>query len=222
MNLLNLLFPKKCLNCGRVGDYLCSSCLQLIPWHTEAKCLVCEKRAIGGYSHPGCLGAWGLDRAILLAYYRGPIRKVVQGLKYKKLADEQYFITNLIASRLDKDDLKDFVVTSVPLHFTREFSRGFNQSKLLADGLASRIILVYKDNLIYRSSVIISQVELDKNDRARNVRGAFKVYDKKQVLGAKILLIDDVITTGATVSECAKVLKRNGAKEVWALALAHG
>lgn len=113
-------------------------------------------------------------------------------------------------------------MTAVPLHFTREIGRGFNQSELLGKGLAGRLSLVYKDDLLYRPSKTNSQVELSKLERAENVRGAFKVGDKRSVKGAKILIIDDVITTGATVKECAKVLKRAGAKEVWALALAHG
>jgi predicted amidophosphoribosyltransferase len=68
----------------------------------------------------------------------------------------------------------------------------------------------------------LPQVELDKFERLSNVRGVFKADNKNEVLGRKILLFDNVITTGATVRECAKVLKRAGAKEVWALALAHG
>jgi ComF family protein len=152
----------------------------------------------------------------------GPICKLIQGLKYKKLSDEQKFIVDLVANRLDRNELRDFVVTAVPLHFSRRMSRGFNQSKLLGEGLEGRLNLLYKDKLLYRPSKTISQVELDKLQRGKNVRGAFKIYDKAAVAGPKILLVDDVVTTGATVKECAKVLKRGGAKEVWALALAHG
>jgi predicted amidophosphoribosyltransferase len=68
----------------------------------------------------------------------------------------------------------------------------------------------------------LPSVKLDKSERGRNARGAFKIYEKEKIAGSKILLFDDVVTTGATVRECAKVLKRASAKEVWALALAHG
>lgn len=185
-------------------------------------CLICSKRAIGGYSHPACLSAWGLDRAILLGHYRGPIRKLIQGLKYRRVTGESKTLVQLITDRLDGGELRGFVVTAVPLHFTREIGRGFNQSELLGRGLADRLSLVYKYDLLYRPSKTSSQVELSKLERAGNVRGAFQVGDKSSVKNAKILLVDDVITTGATVRECAKVLKRAGAKEVWALALAHG
>lgn len=222
MGLLDLLFPRRCVSCGRVGDYLCNSCILQIPWHTEAKCLVCSRRAIGGYSHPKCLGEWGLDRAILIAHYRGPIRRLVTSLKYKRITNERNLIVKLIAERLDRRELKDFVVTAVPLHFTRQISRGFNQSELVGKSLAGWLNLLYKDNLLYRPSKSLPQVELDRVERGRNVRGAFRVYEKSGILGAKVLLFDDVITTGSTVKECAKILKRAGAKEVWALALAHG
>lgn len=222
MGFLDVLFPAKCLSCRRAGNYLCEACQSLIPWHAEAKCLACGKRAIGGYTHPACLGKWGLDRALLLAHHRGPIRKLIQGLKYKRLTRESDFLTDLIMSRLNKRDFKGFMVTPVPLHFTRHLGRGFNQSDLLGRGLSARLNILYKDGLLYRPSKTISQVDLDKSERASNVRGAFKVADKTAVLGTRILLVDDVITTGSTVKECAKVLKRAGAKEVWALALAHG
>jgi competence protein ComFC len=222
MSLLDLLFPKKCLNCGKSGNYLCVGCQKLIPWHSSAVCLVCGKRAIGGYSHPVCLGKWGLDRSILLSHYSGPMRRLIQGLKYKRLTDEKNLLVDLALSRLDRREFQGFVATAVPLHFTRHLSRGFNQSELLAKGLAGRLNILYKDNILYRSSNTSSQVGLSKKERRSNVGGAFKIYDPKAIKNSKILLIDDVVTTGATVRECAKVLKRSGAKEVWALALAHG
>lgn len=222
MGVLDLLFPAKCLSCRKAGNYLCQACQGLIPWHTEAKCLACGKRAIGGYTHPACLGKWGLDRAILLAQHRGPVRLLIQGLKYKRLTSVADFLTELIVSRIKRQDFEGFMVTPVPLHFTRHLGRGFNQSDLLGRGLAARLNILYEDGILYRPSKTISQVDLDKSERSSNVRGAFKVADKTSVLGEKILLVDDVITTGSTVKECAKVLKRAGAKEVWALALAHG
>ncbi|HET7713125.1 MAG TPA: ComF family protein [Patescibacteria group bacterium] len=222
MGVLDLLFPAKCLSCQKTGNYLCEACQSLIPWHTEAKCLSCGKRAIGGYTHPGCLGKLGLDRTILLAHHRGPIRSLIQGLKYKRLTSEADFLTDLIVSRLNEPEFKGFVVTSVPLHYSRHLGRGFNQSDLLGRGLSGRLNILYKDDILYRPSKTFSQVDLDKSERASNVRGAFKLADESSVRGAKILLVDDVITTGSTVKECAKVLKRSGAKEVWALALAHG
>lgn len=222
MGILDLLFPKRCLSCGQEGDYLCQACRGLITWHAEALCLICGKRAIGGYSHPRCLSKWGLDRSILLARYHGPIRKLIQGLKYKRLTSEVNLLVDLMVSRLDRTELKGFVVTAVPLHFTRHLSRGFNQSELLAKGLAGRLNLLLKNDILYRPGKRPSQVELSKKERSGNVRDTFKVDNRRAVKGAKILLVDDVITTGATVRECAKVLKRSGAKEVWALALAHG
>ncbi len=222
MGILDLLYPKKCLNCGRAGDYLCRRCLKEIPWHETTICLVCGKRAIGGYSHPICLKKWGLDRAILLAHYQGPVRKLIQGLKYRRLTSESKLLVDLIVSRLDKKELKGFVVTAVPLHFLRQIDRGFNQSELLARGLAGRLNLRYRDDLLYRQRKTKSQVTLSKLERSENVRHAFAADNREAIKGAKILIVDDVITSGVTVRECAKVLKRSGATEVWALALAHG
>lgn len=222
MDLLGLIFPRKCAGCGRVGEYLCPSCRAQIHWHTEAICLVCGRRAIGGYTHPACQGVWGIDRSILLAHYTGPIRKLIQKFKYRGVADEANFLASMMTERLDPGELQGFILTAVPLHWTRNMQRGFNQSELVSKALAGRLSLVYEDQFLSRSGKTNSQVELDKQGRARNVRGAFKVNSKAKVKGAKILLVDDVITTGATVRECAKVLKRAGAATVWAVALAHG
>lgn len=222
MGILDLLYPKKCLSCGKPGYYLCRACRSLIPWHTEAICLICGKRAIGGYSHPICLKSWGLDRAILLAHYQGPVRKLIQGLKYRRLTSESKLLVDLIVSRLDRKELRGYVVTAVPLHFLRQFGRGFNQSEVIGRGLAGRLKLKFRDDILYRQRNTKSQVKLGKSERAENVRHAFAADNKLAIKNAKILLFDDVITSGVTVRECAKVLKRSGASQVWALALAHG
>ena len=220
--ILNLIFPKKCVNCSKAGEFLCTACIEKITWHEEAKCLMCGGRAIGGYTHPRCLGNWSLDRSILLAYHRGPIRKLIHSLKYRKLSSEAGFVARLMAERLEKGELEGFVVAAVPLYFAREMARGFNQAEALGRELAKNLSLPYRGDWWYRTRGTETQTELDKKDRSKNVQHAFRIYSRDGLKGAKVLLVDDVITTGATVRECAKVLKRSGAREVWVLALAHG
>jgi len=113
------------------------------------------------------------------------------------------------------------LILPVPLHSTRERERGFNQSLLLARGLAERCGIPLKEGLLLRTTKTKSQAELDKKERLANVKGAFSCGDPAEVAGKNILLIDDVITTGSTMAECARTLIRAGASRVYGLAVCY-
>lgn len=158
---------------------------------------------------------------VLLAHHRRPVRRLIHDLKYRKRSAEAEFVAEIMVGRLDKKGLAGFVVAAVPLHFTRELGRGFNQAELVGRALADRLGLHYY-SFLERRRMVQSQVDLDKGERSKNVRYAFAVRSQEGLKGARVLLLDDVITTGATVRECGKVLKRAGAQEVWAVALGNG
>ncbi len=117
-------------------------------------------------------------------------------------------------------ELRVHVIMPVPLHRSRLHYRGFNQALLLARGVADRFSLPLCYDNLYRSRPTRPQVELSGMDRVRNVAGAFGLFRPLQVAGKSVLLVDDVFTTGATMNECARVLKEAGATEVKALTLA--
>ena len=228
--LLDFLFPKRCVSCHQLGGYLCEDCFSKIELIEKPVCPVCQRQAFGGKTHPGCRTQFGLDGLVVACRYQGPVKKAIAKIKYKWTYDIANIFTDLIGANLWKFDLpKDLTLVPVPLHSKRLYWRGFNQARVLAERLAKKFNVPIADTMI-RIIETKSQVGLKKDDRHKNVRGAFVLrlaplaQDEiiADVRGKDIILVDDVFTSGATMAECAKVLKRAGAKTVWAMAVALG
>lgn len=203
-------------------------------------CPNCEKPAIGGKVHPLCKKRFGLDGlwslgiynsgAVSSFAYQNPLKKSIQKLKYKFVADIADTLTDLtleywakftpqFIEEIKKDRGEGWVVVPVPLHPKREKWRGFNQSALLGKILASKIGLEYAEAL-KRTKHTKPQVGLASWERKKNINNAFALNLKFEIKNLKFLLVDDVWTTGSTLKECCYILKRNGAKSVWAITLA--
>ncbi|OGE05826.1 hypothetical protein A3I53_00700 [Candidatus Curtissbacteria bacterium RIFCSPLOWO2_02_FULL_40_13b] len=245
VGFLDLLFPKRCVNCGRLGGYLCRECFSKIEYVDKPVCPVCQRQAVGGKTHPGCRKPYGLDGLVVAARYRGAVKRAIAKVKYKWAYDIGNLLVDLLVASLWKFDLpKDVILVPVPLHRRREKWRGFNQSRILAKSLAKKFGVDLRDVLI-RTRETQSQVGLKRDERKKNVKGAFALRQAGQkkrrsfdfvasrrnfaqdkiiagVIGENIILVDDVYTSGATINECAKVLKKAGAKSVWAMAVALG
>lgn len=229
MNLLDFIYPKKCVGCSKFGIYLCINCSQNI-LQTDLVCPFCEKLSIGGLTHPVCIRKYGLDGLWSLGIYHDPLRKAIQKLKYKwvsEIADSlvdlliTYWAKNppMLLDQIKKDRGVGWIITPIPLHKRRENWRGFNQSALLGKIFAKKLGLKYLDLLI-RVKNTKSQVGLKSFQRRANVKGAFSLT-KHSILNPKnLILIDDVWTTGSTLKEACFVLKKSGVKKVWALTLA--
>ena len=226
------MFPKKCIGCGKFDIYFCKECIANIK-QGDLVCPRCERLAVGGQTHPVCRRRFGLDGLWSLGMYEGPLKKAIQKLKYEPslvrdyapvlmdilidyFAKYQPFILDLIK----KDRREGWVVIPVPLHWFRENKRGFNQSKLLGQILSKKLGLDYCEAL-KRVRFTRSQTKLDRKERRQNIKNAFEITSN-YTLDPKpyTLLIDDVWTTGSTMRECCYVLKRAGAKKVWAITLA--
>ena len=229
MNLLDLLFPKTCIGCGKYGRYFCDSCVLEIR-QSELVCPFCEKQNLGGVVHAVCERRYGLDGFWYLGVYNGALRKAIQKLKYKwvsGIASElvditlEYWAKNspVVLDKVKKNRGQDWIVTSVPLHIRRQNWRGFNQSELLAKLFAQRLGLRYL-NLLRRIRNTTPQMKLLAHERKTNIKNAFEPAVSHQLSDVSVLLIDDVWTTGSTLKECCYVLKRNGAGKVWALTIA--
>lgn len=226
--LLDFLFPIRCVNCKRVGEYLCSNCTLEIK-QGELVCPTCERLSIGGITHPVCRRIYGLDGLWSLGIYQNPLRIAIQKIKYKwvtSLAETLINITIIYWAKnppilldiIKKDRGNSWTIVPVPLHWTRKNWRGFNQSELLAKLLSKKLGLKYQDALV-RTKKTKPQVKLDSFKRKQNIKGAFALTNNYHLV-SNILLIDDVWTTGATLKECTYMLKKGGAKQVWALTLA--
>ncbi len=228
--LLDVLFPKKCVGCKTEGSYFCEGCVTNI-LQTDLFCPHCDNKSIGGLTHPHCETSFGLDGLWSLGIYKNPLKEAIKQLKYgrvKGLAETLVDITveywtryqPFILEQIKQDRKKEWVIIPVPLYWWRENNRGFNQSSLVGQLLSKKLGLDYCDGL-KRIRNTKSQAKLKGFGRLQNIRGAFAVT-KPYTLNPVpyVLLIDDVWTTGSTLRECGNVLKRAGAKKVWALTLA--
>lgn len=207
--VLGFFFPKKCLGCGKRGEYFCPVCVK------EVKAL--EKQVF--YRKPP------LDVCFSIFTYEGIIRKAILQLKYQFVSDLVDELVNL-TDRFFKTDLFDFsnclVLAPVPLHWYRQNWRGFNQSLILGKKLAQKLKINFCSDLLIRTRATKPQVKLEGKQRKENIKGAFQTNpdSKFTIYHSEILLFDDIWTTGATMKECARILKESGAKKVFGLTLA--
>ncbi|MBI2598859.1 ComF family protein [Candidatus Curtissbacteria bacterium] len=225
-SLLNLIFPERCIDCHKLGSYLCKSCFEKVEFIEKPVCPVCQRQAIGGKTHPGCSGKYKLDGLIVACRYRGPIRVAIQKVKYKWVWDIEKILVDLVAGQIWKFDFpQDSILVPVPLHIKRKRWRGFNQSEILAKTLAKNFKVGFADIMI-RIIETKTQVGLTRDERKKNIKDAFSIrhpeLDSRSLRGQNIIIVDDVYTSGATMGECAKVLKKAGAKSVWGMAVALG
>lgn len=198
--VLDLLFPPVCVNCERVGSFLCARCLETI---TES-----SPRQISR-----------LDGVVTCAEFDGAIRAGVHGLKYEGLRRLAEPLGALIAHTLQQAGWSIDQVCSVPMHTERLRERGYNQAHLLAQHVAVLLSYPLAENALQRTRHTASQIHLDAQERQANVAGAF-LADANVVHGRSVLIIDDVLTTGATLVACADALRAAGATRVYGATVA--
>ncbi|MGI5868780.1 MAG: ComF family protein [Kiritimatiellia bacterium] len=237
MNLrgvLDLLYPPRCAVCGASSPApLCGACRADIHVRAfETCCRRCGKvlmeSASAGEVAPLCAPCRShppkFDLARSAAEFHGPVRELVHGLKYHRatwLRDELADLLEgcyLAHCRAEAPD----VVCPVPLNRVKQRERQYNQAELLAEALARRIGVPLVSNILERHRNTPTQTHLDAAARRLNVAGAFvsPPHLRPWTYGRCILLVDDVMTTGATLSECAAALKANGAERVVAITVA--
>lgn len=221
--ILDFLFPPRCVACGKFGTYLCESCFGKIEFAQRQFCPICGKPSIGGFAHPGCKRPFSLDGALTVANYQSIMHNLISLFKYKPfLTDLQTVFQHILNLTLTKNYFTEkFIVAAVPLHWTRKNWRGYNQAEILGKIVAEFFNFEFNQEILRRIRFTKPQTQLAREERWENVSGAFALYGKtnEKIKGKSILLVDDVWTTGATLKECGKVLKRNGAAKVWAFTL---
>jgi len=229
MGLLDIFFPKKCVGCGKFGDYICFSCFTKLSTSVAPRCLICGKNSFDGMTHPTCVGKYTIDGYFAGLNYKGIVKKLLYQFKYKPyLTDLHTTLTDLLHDALIQDELfhnllkTQPIVVPIPLSKIKLRKRGYNQSKLLAKSLGKRLGLSVQDLLI-RTKETKPQYGLKREEKIVNMKDAFgvneKIKNKNEKLGT-ILLVDDVLTTGSTLLEAAKILKRSGCKKVYGVVLA--
>lgn len=220
MGILDLVFPKTCLGCGSEGRYICRACIGKVP-HAQPICPYCKHPSIDGATHINCLKKLGIDGLTSIWKYEGVVKKAILALKYKYATEigkeiSEYAITSL--SSLVFPSAHNLV--PIPIYWHKQNTRGFNQSIELGGNIAENLRLKFIPNLLVKRKSTISQVELSGEERRQNLRNVFILNPSYQLLATDYLLFDDVFTTGSTLFEATKVLKRRGVKRVWGLTIA--
>jgi ComF family protein len=218
---LDLIFPKICLSCGVSGFSLCPRCQNKIKILKTDTCIYCGKISPRGKICQNCRRKSSLTGVIFVAKYSGIIKKTIHQFKYDGNTELLQPLGKILIKKFSGIKIPgQITITSVPLHHTRKNTRGFNQSELLGKYLAKEVGVRYEE-LLKRVKPTESQIKFHRYERIDNLKGAFRAK-AKNLCGKKIILIDDVCTSGATLETCAKELRRAGAREIWGLVLAHG
>jgi ComF family protein len=222
----SLLYPSVCTICGESvepGEYLCSDCDDKVIRIVPPFCERCSEPFAGAITGPfECANCahrnLHFDAAVAAYRSRGIVRRIVLDFKYGRQVHLRHLVGHWLRAALDDARLRDRhfdVIVPVPLHSGRERERGFNQAALLADLVSAEMSILAKP-MLERTRYTTTQTAFDRSERMENLRGAFRLRKGADVRGLRVLLIDDVLTTGSTVSECARVLKEAGASSVHA------
>ena len=227
--ILDILFPIECVGCGKGGKYICEKCSTFLG-EASLICPVCQKPSFSGQRHNYCPSRHHLDGLVGVWEYEGMVRKLFHEIKYGKVRNAISELTELSFKIMTKDEARfasffSFlfsekpIITFVPMHDKKEWRRGFNQSKLIAEEI-SKITNLEVMSLLEKVKRTESQAKLDKAERVKNIEGVFNIRKDQNKIPEKLVLIDDIWTTGATMKECCKVLKKVGVKKVWGFTLA--
>jgi competence protein ComFC len=222
----SLLYPATCAVCFanvERSEYLCGECQQRAPRIVPPFCAKCSEPFSGAitqtFSCANCENrVLHFDCAVAAYRSRGLVRQLVHQFKYAKQRHLRHPVAAWLRETLHDSRLRgrhfDLIVP-VPLHPARQRERGFNQAELLADLLAGSIDLPSR-LVLERTRYTTTQTAYDRAERMENLHGAFRLRKNRDVRGLHVLLIDDVLTTGSTLSECARVLRKAGAVSVHA------
>jgi len=223
--IVDILFPVECLGCGLEGEWICTACLDNLTAQKNQICIGCGQASAGGCVCESCKKDWLLDGILLIFDYDNKVlQKAIKGLKYKHAHDIARCLSKVLFNFFSKQKIsnKDILIIPVPLHKKRLRERGFNQAELLCQEFVKMGSPMARSGTLVRNKYTKPQAKLKEKARKKNIVDAFTCSDPKAIRDKTVILVDDVITTGSTLNECARVLKNAGAREVWGLALAKG
>lgn len=197
---------------------VCRGILEVI-YPSEGKCVVCKDEEARGI----CIKCrenitFSIDDSSCVGYYKGTLKQLILKFKYKQDFVAGQVLVDLLEEKI-RDEDKEYYLTFIPITKKRLKERGFNQCKYLADELAFRQGFKVLDCL-EKIKETKTQKTLDREERKQNLIGSFRLKNENQLKGKKVILIDDVVTTGATIEEGIKTLKKSGVLEIKILTLA--
>jgi len=223
--LKDILSPKKCYSCKKEWHFLCNDCEKKIKKY-KPLCFVCKQESEKYKIHKKCKNNNIYYDKIIIKYHYDwyYISKMVKDWKFYQKKDVMREFWEQLWEVLEQNYFNswNFILIPTPLHFLRYFKRGYNQSELLSDEISKKCNIPTYKNILYRKNITRQQSKLSKIERHKNIKNCFAIrmeqldkIDKK-----RIILVDDVVSTGATLNEMAKLLKTNWAIEVIGLCIA--
>ena len=220
--MADVVFPPRCGGCERLGTLFCATCWEDVRPLTPPYCPQCGQPTTAPQRCARCqrTSFEALNGARAAALHVGPMRQAIHRFKYRGETRLARPLAAYMATRTGHRRLRSQVLIPVPLHLTRLARRGYNQSALLAQNLSRSLAIPVVEDAVIRQQATRPQVTLRAADRWRNMANAFRCVHPEAVRGARVLVIDDVMTTGSTLDACAVALKEAGAKEVWGYTLA--
>ena len=212
--ILNLIYPQTCGICGKIAtNSLCKKCEIELKKQEESQIIGNNKEEIENKN---------FDELIYIFKYEGQIRKLILDYKFN---EKSYiyltFVNFLLKNKKIFEKIKNYdTIIPVPISKKRNKTRGYNQSLLIAKEIAQQTNLELVNNCLIKTKNIIEQSKLNKEDRTTNIQGVYELKNKKMIENKKILLIDDIYTTGSTVNECSKILRKGNPSKIGILVLA--
>jgi ComF family protein len=216
---IDILFPPHCVVCGEQGEDWCSRCQSQVQVLEQPMCPRCGTPHVVGSVCRRCATIQHIDAVRSYAWYWGAIVSPILTLKYRPNKRIARQLGQCMAGVVRQAGWQPVAVLPVPLGQARFKQRGYNQAGLLAAALAGELSLEFEPQALVRRRETASQVGLDRRGRMENVRLAFRALSQ-YVCGRRILVVDDLLTSGATLSYCALSLKQAGAKAVYGITVA--
>jgi len=222
------VFPASCYGCGAADTYLCAECAGNVGALPQPQCPHCGTRLPFGQLPNACRATLRLSRFFCCSdYHNARVREMIHDFKYSRAFALAPALANSMHAWLTNDGYAPLfaehtvLVVPVPSHPKRERERGFHPAAVLAREFAHQMNLAYVPDVLLKTRNNQQQVET-KNaaERRENVKGVFALNKPELVRGRTVLIVDDVCTTGATLTECAKAIRTGNPKAIWALALA--
>ena len=212
--------PAQCVGCGGFGSWLCEDCRAEIVWVKQQHCYKCGKLSAYGKTCNNCRRVSKLTALAVACYFDvGPIRTAIHAVKYGGVYELAPILAGAFLAVVPEGVMgkSDWVVVPVPMTPARFKERGYNQAELMARDLADKLDLVILGGLL-KIRVTEPQATLPRAQRLINLRGSMEAMG--ELAGLKVILVDDVATTGATLEECARALREAGVKRVCGVVIA--
>lgn len=220
--LLDLLFPRRCPICGKISGGICADCKKKLPYIRQPFCLRCG-RPVENVEDEYCADcrkhthSFTQGRALWL--YTGEMRKSIHAVKYQNKREYLEYFAKEMAEHFSREiaDWQPEVIVPIPMHKSSIGVRGYNQAELLAVYLGWELGLPVEKKVLQKVRKTANQKELDHKSRRINLKGAFSVElpHGQECIWKKVLLVDDVYTTGSTLDEAALTLRKSGVQDVY-------